>query len=74
MTRFSLSLLGVLLVVCAKAQEAVIEPQMADKFREDGKIYIVITVIAMIFAALVIFLAVLERKVKNIENQLNQKK
>jgi uncharacterized transporter YbjL len=60
-------------IIC-QAQEGVIaEPQMADKFREDGKIYVVITVIAMVFLAIVIFLIALERKIKKIENQINDK-
>lgn len=47
------------------------EPQMADGFRQDGKIYVVITVIAMIFIAIVLFLIFLERKVKKLEKKLN---
>jgi uncharacterized protein YoxC len=46
---------------------------MADSYRSDGKIYVVITVIAMIFAALVIFLIALERKVNKLEKQINKK-
>ncbi len=46
------------------------EPQMADTFRDNGKIYVVITVIAMIFAALILFLIYLERKVKKLEEQI----
>ncbi|MCE3259372.1 MAG: hypothetical protein K0S12_1013 [Bacteroidetes bacterium] len=46
------------------------EPQMADAFRADGKIYVVITVIGMIFVALVIFMVILERKLKKLENKI----
>ncbi len=46
------------------------EPQMADTFRKEGKIYVVIAVIGMIFVALVIFLVILERKLKNLENKI----
>ncbi len=46
------------------------EPEMADAFRENGKIYVVISVIAMIFLALVIFLVILERKLKKLENKI----
>jgi CcmD family protein len=53
----------------AKSQTAN-EPQMADGFRQDGKIYIVISVIAMIFIAIVLFLVFLERKVKRLEKKL----
>ena len=46
------------------------EPQMADTFREEGKIYVVISVIALIFIALVCFLIYIERKLKKIENKV----
>ncbi len=46
------------------------EPQMADAFRDNGKIYVVITVIAMIFIAIVLFLVNLERKIRKLENKL----
>ena len=53
----------------AKSQTAS-GPQMADAFRDNGKIYVVITVIAMIFIAIVLFLVILERKVKKLESKL----
>jgi hypothetical protein len=46
------------------------EPQMADSFRADGKIYVVISVIALIFLALVCFLIYIERQVKKIEDKV----
>ena len=68
-----LSLVFLLSAVFSSAQVEVSGPQMADTFRSDGKIYVVITVIAMIFAALVIFLIALERKVNKLEKQINKK-
>jgi hypothetical protein len=68
-----LSLVFLLSAMFSSAQEEVSGPQMADAFRSDGKIYVVITVIAMIFAALVIFLIALERKVNKLEKQINKK-
>lgn len=67
-----LSLMFFLCALVISAQETVSAPQMADNFRSEGKIYVVITVIAMIFAALVIFLIAIERKVKKLENQINK--
>lgn len=66
--------LGLLLIcvsLISQAQElvSVSEPQMADKLREDGKIYVVISVIAIIFLSLVAFLVYIERKVKNLEEK-----
>jgi heme/copper-type cytochrome/quinol oxidase subunit 2 len=68
--------LGILLIcisLLSQAQElmSVSEPQMADRLREDGKIYVVISVIAIIFLSLVAFLVYIERKVKRIEEKLN---
>jgi len=67
-----LSLLFISLSLFSKAQDTMSsEPQMADAFREDGKIYVVITVIGLIFLALVFFLIYIERKVKKIEDKVN---
>lgn len=49
-------------------------PQMADQFREQGKIYVVISVIAIIFLSLVVFLLYLERKLKRLEKEIELKK
>jgi hypothetical protein len=46
------------------------EPAMADSFRSDGKIYVVIAVIATIFAAILVFLIYLERRLKKAEDQI----
>ena len=45
---------------------------MADQLRADGKIYVVITVLALIFLALVVFLTLIERRVAKLEKQVNQ--
>lgn len=47
-------------------------PQMADAFRADGKIYVVISVITIIFLAIVLFLVYLERKIKKLEEQIKK--
>jgi len=45
------------------------EPQMADQFRKEGKIYVVIGVILIIFAGLVAFLVYLDRKLTKLEKK-----
>lgn len=45
---------------------------MADKFRADGKIYIVILVIITIFIGIIVYLFSLERKIKRLEREQNQ--
>lgn len=73
MIKRGLALAFVFLSLLAGAQETISEsaPQMADQWRENGKIYVVISVIAMIFIALVIFLVYIERKVKRLEDRMN---
>lgn len=48
-------------------------PEMADSWREDGKIYVVIAVMSTIFACVIIYLAVIERKLKKLEEELKNK-
>ncbi len=52
-----------------KAQEMAAEPQMADIFRSDGKIYVVITVISIIFICLIGYLVYIDVKLKKLENK-----
>jgi len=46
--------------------------EMADKFREEGKIYVVVTIALIILSGIFIYLFMLDRKVKNIEDQLKK--
>jgi hypothetical protein len=68
MIKRTLILFFALLSLITSAQE----PQMADTLRQEGKIYIVISVIAIIFLCLVAFLIYLERKIKKIEEKINK--
>ncbi len=45
-------------------------PKMADSFREDGKIYVVISVLGIIFTAIVVFLILIERKLNRLEKEV----
>ena len=47
------------------AQEAT--PEMADVMRSNGKIYVVVLVLATIFAGLIIYLVRLDRKISKLE-------
>ncbi|MDO8999927.1 MAG: CcmD family protein [Bacteroidota bacterium] len=67
-----LSLVLLLSALATSAQETTSSPQMADAFRSEGKIYVVIAVIAIIFIALVAFLITIERNVKKLEKQINK--
>ena len=66
------NILVFLLIFCSialNAQENQV-PNMADTFTNDGKIYVVISVISIIFFSIVLFLIYLERKIKRLEDKL----
>jgi len=44
---------------------------MADSFRADGKIYVVISVLAIIFISILLFLVYIERKLSRLEKELH---
>lgn len=50
------------------AQAADAEPEMADLMRADGKIYVVVLVLATIFAGIIAYLIRIDRKISNLEN------
>jgi len=53
-----------------KAQEV----EMADSFRADGKIYVVVTVLGIVFACVVGILLFLERKLSKLEKEIKEHK
>ncbi len=61
------TLLLLLMTLAVKAQDAA--PEMADKFRSDGKIYVVVLVLATIFAGIIIYLIRLDSKISKLEKQ-----
>ncbi len=63
-----------LLITNIATAQVASEPVMADALRENGKIYVVITVIGIIFLALIVFLIILERKLKKLEDKINNLK
>lgn len=44
--------------------------EMADQFRADGKIYVVIAIVAIILTGIFIYLFRLDRKISDIENRI----
>lgn len=75
MNKKFISLLLSCFVLLAGAQDVTsgTSPQMADLFRQEGKIYVVIAVIAMVFVFIVAMLVYLERKLKHLEKKFNDK-
>ena len=67
---FILSILMFFTQVCAFAQDATIStPDMASELRQSGKIYVVVLVMATIFAGIILFLVFLDRKVRKLEKK-----
>ena len=55
------------------AQQSVVEEvAMADQMRADGKIWVVVAVISVIFAGIIAFLVNIDRKVSKLEKQLKK--
>ena len=63
---FLLLLLLSFVTVFAQGDQSV---EMADTFRSSGKIYVVITTIAIVFVGLAIYLFSIDRRLKKIEKE-----
>ena len=48
------------------------EPEMADVFRAEGKIYTVVAVVLLVLIGLLVYLFVTERKLHNLEKRINK--
>jgi len=68
--KFLTTVLIVALTQSAYAQNA----EMADAFRSDGKIYVVVAIILIVLAGLVAYLFILDRKMSKLERMIQLKK
>lgn len=68
MTKVSLTTLFLLLM---SATAVMAQTEMADVMRADGKIYVVVVVLATIFAGIFAYLIHIDRKITNIEKENN---
>lgn len=68
---FSAVLLLRVLGIYAQNKDSVVE--MADKFRADGKIYVVLAVAGLILTGLFIYLIVADRKISKLEKEIKKK-
>jgi len=64
------SLAPITISLTARAQTQV---EMADGMRAEGKIYVVVAIILIVLTGLVVYLVMLDRKVKRLENLLSDK-
>jgi K+-transporting ATPase A subunit len=65
-----LALLLPALRVAAQATVPADQPEMADALRQNGKIYVVVAVIAVVLAGLLFFLISLDRKLTRLEKEI----
>ncbi len=70
MTKGILSLMLMMFSFIAQAQTTV---EMADTMRSEGKIYVVVGIIMLVLAGLIVYLIMLDRKVKKLESMLTEK-
>lgn len=68
--KYFLAFTFVFVSVLGHAQNA----EMADAFRADGKIYVVVAIILIILAGLIAYLVMLDKKLNKLERLLNSKK
>jgi len=68
------SLLGLVLMALSFSANAQTDVPMADGLRSEGKIYVVVAIILIVLAGLVVYLFLMDRKVKKLEDLLNEKK
>lgn len=68
MTKVSLTTFFLLLM---SATAVMAQTEMADVMRADGKIYVVVVVLATIFAGIFAYLIYLDRKISKIEKENN---
>ncbi len=67
--KITLILASLLIPFFGIAQEVTVEPQMADTFRSEGKIYVVIAVISIIFVCLIGYLIYIDMKLRKLEKK-----
>jgi len=66
-------LLVVLFTAVARAASAQ-NAEMADTFRSEGKIYVVVAIILIVLTGLIIYLFLLDRKMNRLEQMIDKKK
>lgn len=66
----ALSLVLTLQLVSGQGRGA--EVEMADAMRANGKIYVVVAVLGIIFAGIVVYLILIDRKLNRMEKKIDQ--
>lgn len=69
MKKLSVLLFAMLMPFIMRAQSDI---TMADTMRQEGKIYVVVAVLSVIFIGIILFLVSIERRVSRMEKQINR--
>lgn len=67
------SLLGLILMALSLSANAQTDVPMADGLRSEGKIYVVVAIILIVLTGLFVYLFLMDRKVKKLEDLLADK-
>jgi CcmD family protein len=74
MRKFSITLILIINSFLIFAQDTNQTIEMADLMRSNGKIYIVVAVLATIFTGIIVYLINLDSKISKLEKRINQVK
>ena len=66
-------LLGIVLLLTPLASYGQKQVEMADGMRAEGKIYVVVAIILIVLIGLVLYLVLLDKKVKELKDLVNRK-
>lgn len=47
--------------------------EMADVFREEGKIYVVVAILSTVFLGLIVYTILIDRKISRVEKEIEEK-
>ena len=67
--KITLTLVAFLMALGLTAQQGMPEVEMADALRENGKIYVVVLVLTVIFIGIVAYMIVIDRKLSKLEKE-----
>jgi len=73
MKRMIKGILSLMLVVFSFMAQAQSTVEMADTMRANGKIYVVVGIILIVLVGLIVYLIVLDKKVKKLEDRLTER-
>ena len=67
--KYLFAFIGMMIAHSSGAQNA----EMADAFRSEGKIYVVVAIILIVLTGLIVYLFLLDRKISKLEQMISAK-